>query len=176
MVRYEELIRIYNVGNANKLMAVLGVTMKGNKYWVGSQSFESFHDAIAFAHEDRIRQEQASTKRQQTEGESAGFDRLGINTNISNIEPDLVPLFAKVARFIGIAVTIGLVTWGIAEGWFEDLVKAMGVSYRDRSMALWVVVGVILVVGWFFRFTVGVFFASIVFWLLDSIKKILRVV
>ena len=109
------------------------------------------------------------------------MDRLGHNYDTPGVDPSNVPVFAKMIRLIGLIAIIALVSWGIFYGSyrspFEELVSGFGIYGRnDRQMYSFILGGVLLVVGFCFRFFIGVLIIGLVFRILGIFRTILKLI
>ena len=124
------------------------------------------------------------TKRKEESPEQRTNKRLGLSLDTSDIDvdADMVPLLAKIMRVIGMSGMIGFVAWGLFYDWnryspFGAFVNGtLGVPSSDIEGTVYLITGVILVAGWFFRFIIGNTLFVIVLTIMSGIKKLFKLV
>ncbi|MCK4798020.1 MAG: hypothetical protein KAT05_11590 [Spirochaetes bacterium] len=181
----EKLQQLHGTANIIDLMNKLGVEYKRNKYIVSSRSFSTFEEALNFAHENfnspNVEQEEINQLRDQKTNHRKNT-RLGLNIKSPNIDSGLIPLFAKVSRAMGGVITVIFVWWGTCFNWsysrspFEAFIRTLEVSCITDEFAVLLLVGFVLLGGWFYRFTIGSLLAVLIFWMFDVVKKMLKAV
>lgn len=108
--------------------------------------------------------------------------RLGLTYDIQGVDPENVPMFAKILRFLGFSAAVGFVLWGLFGDWdysdspFEELAKVLGVRHRNREFAAFGIGSVVVLMGWFFRFHIGAAISALFFGLLSVFSRLFKAV
>ena len=122
-------------------------------------------------------EEEAEQKK--LERQAATMNRLGIYYDTPGVDPENVVGFAKAFRVIGIIVLGIFIGWGAFYDWsysrspFEQLFKEFGVRSNDEEWAAGLAV-IISLIGWRYRFLIGVSVSTVYFWGIRMLKRIFR--
>jgi len=112
--------------------------------------------------------------------EKGGSTRLGEFNNLPGIDPNLISLFSKITRIIGVVVSLMFILWGLYGKWdyrytpFEAFAISIGFSYSNMSFGVVIITGSALLFGWMFRFYIGNVFTLLFVKIYDGFKFIFR--